>query len=115
RHGVLAGATNVPAGLDPRPWVQALVDSAASVAAPACPVPAGLAQEAGLILTWLESDDVRLVRTSTPLSMPAACGGALRDRLANVPSESAIERHWSAGERPIGPVSRPVSRLRVPG
>jgi DNA polymerase-3 subunit epsilon len=115
QYAVLAGAAIVPAGADPRPVVQALIASAASVASPACPVPAGLAEEARLILDWLDSGGVRLVMVSEPLTMPAACGGALRAQLAQVPTESAIERHWTSGERPLGPVGSPVSRLRVPG
>jgi len=115
QHGVLAGATTVPAGVDPRPAVQALVASAASVTAPTCPVPAGLAQEARLILDWLDSGGVRLVLASEPLAMPAGCGGALHERLARVPTQSAIERQWSRGDRPLGPVGAPVSRLRAPG
>jgi DNA polymerase-3 subunit epsilon len=115
KHAVLAGAATVPAGADPRPVVRALIASAASIASPACPVPAGLAQEARLILDWLDAGGVRLVMVSDPLTMPATCGGALRAQLAQVQTESAIERHWSRGERPLGPVGSPVSRLRVPG
>jgi len=115
QYGVLAGAVTVPAGVDPRPAVQALVASAASITPPACPVPAGLAEEARLILRWLEAGDVRLVMASEPLTMPVGCGGSMHARLAQASADSAVERHWSRGDRPLGPVGNPVSRLRVPG
>lgn len=115
RHGVLAGAIKIPAGSDPRAAVQALVECAAIVPAPNCLVPAGLPEEARLILDWLDADGVRLVMTSHPLQMPIGCGGALRARLARVATQSGVERIWERGDRPLGPVTRPVSRLRVPG
>lgn len=115
RHGVLAGAVTIAAGADPRAAIQALVESAAIVPAPSCLVPAGLPEEARLILDWLDSDGVRLVMASDPLLMPVGCGGALRARLAQVATQSPIERAWSRGDRPLGPVTPAVSRLRVPG
>ena len=115
RFGVLASATTIPAGCDPRAAVRALVECAAAVEPASCLIPAGLPEEARLILDWLDADGVRLVMATDPLTMPSGCGGALRARLAQVPTESAIERAWAHGERPLGPVSRPVSRLRVPG
>ncbi|MBU6245229.1 MAG: DEDD exonuclease domain-containing protein [Actinomycetales bacterium] len=115
RYGVLASAMVIPPGHDPRSAIEALISSAAQIDPPDVEITAGLDEEAGLILDWLDSGGVRLVVASTPLSMPIGCGGALAARLASLAGDSAIERHWSAGERPLGPPAGAVSRMRAAG
>lgn len=115
RFGVLAGAVVIPAGGNPKHAIEALISSAAAIEPPEVEITAGLDEEARLILDWLDSPGVRLVVASTPLSMPIGCGGALASRLADITGHSAVERHWSAGQRPLGPPIKPVSRLRDVG
>ncbi len=55
RHGRLAGATTVAAGVDPRPVVAALVATAEQVAARDSVLPAALVEETTRILRWLET------------------------------------------------------------
>ena len=118
RHGRLAAAGVAPAGTDPRAAVEALVATAEHVAPPVGPVPSGLTEEAFELLTWLESDAVRLVRADAALAMPIDCGGSLVRRLGEV--RRAIQRTRFDDDyeatthdgRPRGPVdARPVTRM----
>ncbi len=124
RFGRLAGAITVPPGVDPRPAVEALVSAAEFVARPDTPTPAGLTEEASILLDWLESDGVRLVRVSGPLAMPLGCGGALAQRLSQarhgIPAGSSLpDARWIAeysggsSARPVGPRDPAVSRIRT--
>ncbi len=83
RHGRLAGATTVAAGIDPRPAVDALLSTSEHVSAPIGPVPSALVEETTRILRWLESPGARLVpgRTSVAWSTPAYGAGGLLSRL----------------------------------
>jgi DNA polymerase-3 subunit epsilon len=71
RHGRLAGATVVPAGAAPAPYVEALVATAETVSPALGPAPCATPEETGLILDWLSGPGIRLVRTSEPWSSPA--------------------------------------------
>lgn len=82
RHGQLAAAASVPPGVDPRPRVDTLVATAALVTPPVLPAPAGLVEEAECVLRWLDSDGVRLVRTTEGLALPLFGGGAQAGALA---------------------------------
>lgn len=70
KHGVLAAAATVAAGFDPRPTIDSMRASAMHVDPAVPPHPAGLVEEAELILSWLESDGVRLVRVEGDYAMP---------------------------------------------
>ncbi len=105
RHGRLAGAATVPAGVDPRPAVDALLATAERVEDPGGPVPAALVEETVRVLRWLESDGVRLVPGPRPVawSLPAHGAAGLVARLqaagrADVVRLPAAER----GLRPAG-------------
>lgn len=124
RFGRLAGAITVPPGIDPRPAVEALVAAAEFVARPDTPTPAGLTEEAAILLDWLESDGVRLVRVSQSLAMPLGCGGALAERLRHArygtaTGSSLPDAQWFAeysggsSARPVGPRDPVVSRIRT--
>lgn len=124
RFGRLAGAITVPPGVDPRPAVAALVSAAEFVASPGTPTPAGLTEEASILLDWLESDGVRLVQVSEALAMPSGCGGALAQRLSHArhgtPGRSSLpDAEWFAehsggsSARPVGPRGPAVSRIRT--
>lgn len=78
RHGRLAGAARSDPGADPRPTLTALLATAEVVPAPHGPGPAGLPEEADLILTWLAQEGVRLVSVDADWSLPI--GAAARDR-----------------------------------
>lgn len=71
RHGRLAGAVVCPPGLDPRPAVDAAIAAAEDVPHSGLTgIPAALIEETELILRWLESDGVRLVRSTRGLAQP---------------------------------------------
>lgn len=117
RYGRLAGAAHAPAGQDPRPVVEALVQAGEHVSPAHPPAPAGLTEEARVIQAWLESPGVRLVRTTAGLAIPAGCGGAVTLRLGQV--RLAAQAQALQGEdfgphlgRPAGPLdARPVTRI----
>jgi DNA polymerase-3 subunit epsilon len=76
RHGRLAAAGVIPAGVDASRWVLELQSSAETVVPGPGPLPASTAEEAELILRGLESDGVRLVHVEGEWSCPL--GGATR-------------------------------------
>jgi DNA polymerase-3 subunit epsilon len=77
RHGRLAGTTLTPAGADPTPFIDALRASAEMVAAPCPPQPAASWEETDLVLGWLDSPGVRLVRVDGEWTCPVnGAGGA---------------------------------------
>jgi DNA polymerase-3 subunit epsilon len=76
RHGRLAAAGAIPPGADASQWVLELQASAETVVPGPGPLPASTAEEAELILRWLESDGVRLVHVEGEWTCPV--GGATR-------------------------------------
>ena len=76
RHGRLAAAGVIPPGVDASVWVLELQASAETVVPGPGPLPAGTAEEAELILRWLETDGVRLVHVEGEWTCPV--GGATR-------------------------------------
>ncbi len=76
RHGRLAAAGVIPPGVDASLWVLELQASAETVVPGPGPLPASTAEEAELILRWLESDGVRLVHVEGEWTCPVA--GATR-------------------------------------
>jgi DNA polymerase-3 subunit epsilon len=76
RHGRLAAAGVIPGGADASLWVLELRAGADTVIPGAGPLPASTADEAELLLRWLESDGVRLVHVDGEWSCPV--GGATR-------------------------------------
>lgn len=118
RHGRLAAAGHAPAGVDPRPVVDALSQTADEVAARPDPAPAGLAEEALELLRWLDRPGVRLVLSDRPLALPRHCGGDREQQLGQV--RRVADRAGAVGDRgagdqvrPLGPVDTPtVTRMR---
>jgi DNA polymerase-3 subunit epsilon len=76
RHGRLAAAGVIPPGADASLWVLDLQTTAETVLPGPGPLPASTAEEAELILRWLESDGVRLVHVEGEWTCPV--GGATR-------------------------------------
>ena len=70
RHGRLAAAGVIPAGADASTWVLELQSTADTVLPGPGPLPASTAEEAELLLRWLESDGVRLVHLDGEWSCP---------------------------------------------
>jgi DNA polymerase-3 subunit epsilon len=70
RYGRLAATGVSRPGEDPHPLVDALVATAEEVPAPVPPAPASHPHEADILLTWLESPEVRLVDVTDPLVCP---------------------------------------------
>jgi DNA polymerase III subunit epsilon len=112
RYGHLAAASVVAPGIDPRPHVDVLTATAEQVAPATAPAPAGLAEEALLILRWLDGEGVRLVRLDGGLSLPRHCGGDTARRLGDV--RRAAPRAQDAGYRPTGEGGRPVGPVEAP-
>ncbi len=85
RHGRLAAAGHADAGVHPQATIDALRASGETVAPAAAPSPAGLPEEAFVLLRWLGQPGTRLVRTTQPWALPlhsptngAATGRAIR-------------------------------------
>jgi DNA polymerase III subunit epsilon len=130
RHGRLAGAAHAPAGVDPRPVVDALVAAGEHVTPAPIPAPAALTEETRELIRWLDTDGVRLVRSTYGLALPTACGGEVAAMLGEVrragdtgPVRAARSMHRqrlddqdygqiAGAGRPQGPVdARPVTRI----
>jgi len=80
RHGRLAAAGVMPKGTAPQPWVDTLLATAESVAPGFGPAPAATAEESELVLRWLESSGVRIVRGAW--QAPLASAARHLDRFA---------------------------------
>jgi DNA polymerase III subunit epsilon len=80
RYGRLAGTSVVPVGVEPRPWVDALVATGEVVSPGAGPLPASSAEETDCVLRWLDSPGVRLVRLDGAWTSPAQGAGGLVER-----------------------------------
>jgi DNA polymerase-3 subunit epsilon len=82
RHGRLAGATTMPAGVPAAPYVEALVAAAESVTPGPGPLAAATAEEMDRILAWLDEPGARLVRLDGQWSCPATGAAGLHHWLA---------------------------------
>jgi len=112
RHGSLAGAGCAAPGVDPKPIVENLINTAAHVEPQPSPLPAGTPEEALDLMTWLESDGVRLVHLTQGLFLPRDVGGAWLNRYAD--ARHALDAFINdAGTRPAGPVARPSTRISL--
>lgn len=80
RHGRLAGTAVSPRGADPMVTV-ATVRATAEVVGPAGPGPAGLTEEAELVLRWLEAPGVRIVDIDGLWTCPVGGAGSVRHEL----------------------------------
>jgi DNA polymerase-3 subunit epsilon len=91
RHGRLAAAGILPRGTAPQPWVDTLLATAESVSGGFGPVPCTTAEETELLLRWLESPGIRMVRGSW---------------FAHVASAGRhLDRYDGAGSAPHGPLN----------
>jgi len=104
RHGRLAGASVVPRGADPVPYVEALLATAETVLPGPGPLPAATAEEVSCVLRWLQSDGVRLVRGSW--ASPAQGAGGLRQWLGELAVASVDPFRDRRGLRPVARPAR---------
>ena len=72
RHGRLAAAGVLPRGTEPKHWVETMVAAAESVEPGFGPMPAATAEETELLLRWLESPGMRIVRGSWQAALAGA-------------------------------------------
>lgn len=96
RHARLAATGIAARGTDPVAVADSLRATAEHVSPPCPPAPAGLAEEAELVLAWLESPGVRLVALEggSPWAWPVAGAPAHAD-LAR--TAQAVRRHTVTG------------------
>jgi DNA polymerase III subunit epsilon len=106
RRGRLAAAGVAPPGAAPRPYLEALVATAETMAAGAGPTPAATAEEMDCILRWLAETGTRLVELDGSWCSPAFGAGGLGDWMA-----AAASGRDAAGpfddRRGLRPVHRP--------
>jgi DNA polymerase-3 subunit epsilon len=107
RYGRLAGASVVPSGAAPMPYVDALVATAEVVTAGPGPLAAAGAEEMDRILAWLAEPGARLVRLDGSWTSPAnGAGGLVRWLEA---AEAGRERAAPFDDRRgLRPVHRPA-------
>lgn len=113
RYGRLAGAAVVGPGRDPLPVIEALIVTGEQVVPPVAPASAGLAEETSAILRWLDTDGVRLARSTRALALPMHVGAPLLGRLqAAKAAASGFTHEGNPRDRPMGPAQGTgVSRL----
>jgi DNA polymerase III subunit epsilon len=107
RHGRLVAAGIVPRGAHPGPYVDALVATAETVVPGVGPLPACTAEEAHLVLRWLEAGDARLVRLTGTWASPAFGAGAHRSWLDAADDARSAARPFE-DRRGLRPVARPA-------
>nr|CEL18749.1 DNA polymerase III epsilon subunit [Kibdelosporangium sp. MJ126-NF4]CTQ96398.1 DNA polymerase III epsilon subunit (EC 2.7.7.7) [Kibdelosporangium sp. MJ126-NF4] len=86
RHGRLASAGNAPRGVPPMPVVEMLAASAETVIPSAGPLYGAPPEEVGVVLRWLERPGTRMVRCTSPWTVPAASAASWQPWLDRVES-----------------------------
>src|SRR4051794_37913044 len=104
RHGRLVAAGTVPPGAHPRPYVDALIATAESVAPGPGPTPCATAEEMECILRWLDEPGVRLVEVDGEWACPADGAGRHRALLGDRRDDVAPFND----RRGLKPVHRPA-------
>jgi DNA polymerase-3 subunit epsilon len=112
RYGRLAGASTVPVGAAPAPYIQAVVATSETVTpAPGPlgvhPLGAATAEEIGQILKWLGEPGARLVALDGEWSSPVDGAGRLRHWLDAAEEGRAAARPFD-DRRSLRPVHRPA-------
>jgi DNA polymerase-3 subunit epsilon len=90
RHGRLASAGCAPRGVSPMPVVEMLVASAETVIPSAGPLFGAPHEETGAVLRWLERPGTRMVRCTSPWTVPASAAASWRPWLDRVESARAL-------------------------
>jgi DNA polymerase-3 subunit epsilon len=90
RHGRLASAGCAPRGVSPMPVVEMLVASAETVIPEPGPLFGAPHEEVGAVLRWLERPGTRMVRCTSPWTVPAAAAASWRPWLDRVESARSL-------------------------
>ncbi|MBP2331141.1 DNA polymerase-3 subunit epsilon [Kibdelosporangium banguiense] len=90
RHGRLASAGSAPRGVSPMPVVEMLVSSAETVIPEPGPLFGAPHEEVGAVLRWLERPGTRMVRCTTPWTVPAAAAASWRPWLDRAESARSL-------------------------
>ncbi|WP_067438155.1 DEDD exonuclease domain-containing protein [Nocardioides jensenii] len=107
RHGRLAAAGVIPSGMDAHQFVGDLRASAEAVADAPGPVPAASAEESEKVLTWLESEGIRLVEVDGEWTCPL--GGARRHlALHDAVNQSRVSLVPFDDRRDLAPMHQPA-------
>ena len=93
RFGRLAGAAVAPRGVHPMPVVDAITASAETVMPDATPLRGAPPEEVSLIASWLHTDGVRIVRTSSGYCSPARSAGSWEEWCRT--AREATRQEWS--------------------
>jgi DNA polymerase-3 subunit epsilon len=107
RYGRLAGAVKTPHGAAPRPFIDALADTAETVQGGVGPTPAASAEEMDCILRWLAEPGARLVELDGVWCSPAGGAGGLADWLRAAEAGREAARPFD-DRRGLRPVHRPA-------
>lgn len=94
RYGKLAGSTRTGRGVDPRPAAAALQETASVFMPRPAPAPAGTAQEAEMILKWLEAEGTRLISIDGSWHSPRCGAGRYRDLAAALRPRTGHDEHY---------------------
>jgi DNA polymerase-3 subunit epsilon len=116
RHGQLATAGTIPHGAAPRPYVDAMIATAATVTAEpgtdmsASPVAHASAEEIECVLRWLESPGTRLVEVAGTWCCPAYGAGGQR-ALLDLAIEAIDDADRFGDRRGLRPVHQPAREV----
>ncbi len=98
RNGRLAGAATTVRRVHPMPVVEAITAAAETVIPDTTPLSGASPEEVGLIARWLDSDGVRIVRTTDGYAEPAYGAGAWKEWCSI--SRAASRHEYSASAYP---------------
>ncbi|ORI16867.1 hypothetical protein BJD99_10195 [Rhodococcus sp. 1163] len=98
RNGRLAGAATTARRVHPMPAVEAIIAAAETVIPDTTPLRGASPEEVGLIARWLDSDGVRIVRTTDGYAEPAYGAGAWKEWCSI--SRAASRHEYSASPYP---------------
>lgn len=93
RYGRLTGAAITPRRVHPMPVVEAIVAAAETVIPDGTPLRGASPEEVGLVARWLDSDGVRIVRTTDGYGEPVHGAGSWRDWCITAKTVSRRERN----------------------
>ena len=106
RHGRLASAATVARGVDPRPWVDAVVATAETVRPGVGPTPAATAEEMERIERWLGTPGARLVQLHGTWAWPAAGAARTAAALPQPPPPDRRDASQRTAHRPVAAAGR---------
>ncbi len=100
RYGRLAAAATTSRRVHPMPVVEAIVAAAETVVPDTTPLRGASPEEVGLVARWLDSDGVRIVRTTDGYAEPVHGAGGWKQWCATARTVAWLER--GTHDEPIG-------------